>query len=95
MSQDVTPKLQNIATKAMYEGTKLLDCINNLIELQSEYTTAGRSFQDSDFDSPLLKHLTPYMVGVLLGDTINAFKTTFDDAGHGNLNKNILLQIRG
>ena len=89
MAQDQTAKRQRIAQQAVDAATILLDQVNIMIELGAEAAQSG-NYIDSDLVQTGLQHLTPYMIGVLLGDITNSLATWAHDASR----LPILLQVR-
>jgi len=95
MAQDLTAKRLNVASKAMTAATQLVDALNVLLELKEERAVFGGDFQDSDFASTALKHVTASMVGTLFDFVVPSLNTNYLDAGNSGRNKQILLQMRG
>lgn len=93
MAQDLTQKRQNIATNAVIYGTQLVNAINGLLELQAQRGVLSQDFQDSDFSTTDLKHLTSGMLGTLFDFVVPSLNTNFVDVANAGRNKQILRQI--
>lgn len=57
MAIDQTQKRKTLAISLVQNTTNLLDSLNTLIELSSQYSTAGMAFVDADFAVPGLMQL--------------------------------------
>ncbi len=92
MSQDLTTKRRNIASNAVFYATQLWDALLALQELSAEHVVAG-NFEDADFDTTDLQHLTPFMIGSLLDTHIPAIYDFVTDAGTP-ARKDTILEVR-
>lgn len=99
MAQDLTEKRRNVASNMVIQGTRLVDAIVALQELQAEFAQCG-TFVQADFDNTALKHLTPGILSAVFAgngvvDSLSAWYGNNTTTGNtGVVNKQNLLQMR-
>lgn len=97
MAQDQSWKRRRIAEKAVVAAGALDDVLLTLQELAAQraqlpdFTQAELDDITEGFD---LRHLTPYLLGVLLDIVTPSFAACYEDAANAGRNKNILRQVR-
>lgn len=94
MSQDLVRKKQNLAASAIAYSTQLVDALNGLQALALERAVLGEDFQDSDFVTPDLGHLTAGIVGTLFDFVVPSLQANYEDNVNAGRNRQILLQMR-
>ena len=103
---DTVLKRLNIADEGVKAAENLVDSLNTLKNLSTEYISSGLTFLDGDFVAPSpapgvdanlanrLQHLDAYTIGALLSIVTPSIDTAVVDAANGNLNRNILAKVR-
>lgn len=93
MSVNLTTKRQNAANKAIEASTKIVDGLNDLIEVALERAKWSEDFQPNDFIGTLV-HVDSGIMGTLLDAVTTSLKDNYVDTSNSGRNQQILLQVR-
>lgn len=90
MPQDLVAKRRNIASRMVTAVEKIVAGIDELQNLKQEFQVAG-AFDQTDFDGTDLRHLTPAIVGQLIGGGASTTAGALLDVATVNPHKTALL----
>jgi hypothetical protein len=73
MAQNLIPKRQQIAIKGVNAATRIVEAVTALEQASADLAQTGGTFEIGDFDGAAgLEHLSPSVIGTLLGPVVVA-----------------------
>lgn len=95
MAADYYQKRKRMALRTVEAVEDFVDALYTLLELKDERSKFAEDFQDGDFVEDInLRHLSAATIGTFFDFVVPSLKDNFDDAGNGERNKQILLQVK-